>query len=277
MIHSHLNCTAGVPLKPAMELGIPLRIAHAHSSNLNWNPKCMIKLWCKQSIPKYATHLFACGDKAGTWMFKGKPFTLMRNAIDVQDFTYDPIRSHSVKESLGLTGKFVVGHVGQFRREKNHLFLIRVFHEVLKKEPNSALVLIGKGPEMEKSKELCHSLGITDAVHFLGARPDIPDLMQAMDVFVLPSLFEGLPVTMVEAQSAGLPFLISEGVPKECMLTEDGCCMSLSDPPSQWADRILTYKDLLRRDTSALLRSSGYDIETNAKWLEEFYCNGATN
>ena len=277
VIHSHLNCTAGVPLKPAMELGIPMRIAHAHSSNLNWNPKVLIKLWCKQSIPKYATHLFACGEKAGSWMFKGKEFTLMRNAIDVADFSYDPIRSRQMREQLGITGKFVLGHVGQFRQEKNHLFLIRVFHEVLKKEPNAALILVGKGPEMEKTKELCRSLGITDSVHFLGARPDIPDLMQGMDVFILPSLFEGLPVTMIEAQASGLPFVLSDRVPPECMLSETGIRLSLDAPLTQWADTVLSYREFPRTNTAELLRSAGYDVEANAKWLEEFYYNGAKN
>ena len=275
VIHSHLNCTAGVPLKPAMELGIPMRIAHAHSSNLNWNPKVLIKLWCKQSIPKYATHLFACGDKAGSWMFKGKPFTLMRNAIDVKDFTYDPHRSRSMKEKLGLTGKFVVGHVGQFRKEKNHLFLVRVFHEILKKEPTAALVLVGKGPEMEKAKNLSRSLDIESSVHFLGARPDIPYLMQAMDVFVFPSLHEGLGIAAIEAQAAGLPCIVSSAVPEECKLASDVSFLDLGAPLSQWRDTILSYTAQLRQDHSSCLIDAGYDIATNAKWLEEFYCNGA--
>jgi len=275
IVHSHLDCTAGIPLQAAQKQGVPLRIAHAHSSSQNHNLKYLIKLYCRRSIPKYATHLFACGEKAGDWMFRGAPYTVMRNAIAVSDFTYRKELAVEVKAELGVSGSFVIGHVGQFRREKNHCFLIRIFHQILQTAPNCVLLLVGKGPEMAPAKALAQELGIEKQILFLGARGDIPQLMQAMDVFVLPSIYEGLPVTMVEAQAAGLPCFISDRVPIECKITEDVHQLSLEAPLSRWAEEILSYRDHQRKDTSTLLREAGFDITTNAKWLEEFYCNGA--
>lgn len=128
---------------------------------------------------------------------------------------------------------------------------------------------------MQATQDLVRKLGLSNAVYFLGARPDIPDLMQAIDLFILPSLFEGLPVTMVEAQAAGLPCIISDKVPIECKITEDVTQISLDAPLSEWADAILRYQSHRKKDTSSIMQQSGYDIVTNAKWLEEFYCNGA--
>ena len=219
IVHSHLDCTAGIPLQAAQKQGVPLRIAHAHSSSQNHNLKYLIKLYCRHSIPKYATHLFACGEKAGDWMFRGSPYTVMRNAIAVSDFTYRRELAVKIKAELGIADSFVIGHVGQFRREKNHCFLIRIFHQILQTAPNCVLLLVGKGPEMAPAKALAQELGIEKQILFLGARGDIPQLMQAMDVFVLPSIYEGLPVTMVEAQAAGLPCFISDRVPIECKIT----------------------------------------------------------
>ena len=176
---------------------------------------------------------------------------------------------------MGIAGSFAIGHVGQFRREKNHCFLIRIFHEVLQADPNCVLVLVGKGAEMDSAKALAQELGIEKQILFLGARGDIPRLMQAMDVFVLPSIYEGLPVTMVEAQAAGLPCLISDRVPIECKITEDVHQIPLEAPLSRWAESILSYRNHNRKDTTAFLCEAGFDITTNAKWLEEFYCNGA--
>ena len=275
IVHSHLDCTAGIPLKFAKATNVPIRIAHAHNSNQNHNLKYLLKLFYRHFIPNHATHLFACGKDAGDWMFRGLPYTVVRNAIDVSKFTFSAEKAISIKESLNISNKFVIGHVGQFRQQKNHGFLIRIFNEVYKTAPDAVLLLVGKGPEMQATQDLVRKLGLSNAVYFLGARPDIPDLMQAIDLFILPSLFEGLPVTMVEAQAAGLPCIISDKVPIECKITEDVTQISLDAPLSEWADAILRYQSHRKKDTSSIMQQSGYDIVTNAKWLEEFYCNGA--
>ncbi len=275
IVHSHLDCTAGFPLKFAKATNVPIRIAHAHNSNQSHNLKYLLKIFYRHFIPKHATHLFACGKEAGNWMFRGLPYTIVRNAIDVSNFTFSSQKSASVKADLCISDKFVIGHVGQFRQQKNHSFLIKIFNEVHHSNPNAVLLLVGKGPEMQATQDLVHKLGLSNSVYFLGARSDIPDLMQAMDLFILPSLFEGLPVTMIEAQAAGLPCIISDKVPLECKITEDVTQISLEAPLSEWADSILRYQSFSKKDTTEILQQSGYDIVTNAKWLEEFYCNGA--
>lgn len=273
IVHCHLDCLAGIPLKAAKENHVPVRIAHSHNSNQNRNLKYLIKMLYKPSIPTYATDLFACGEEAGDWMFDEKPYTVMRNAIDAQAFRYTQQQCEREKERSKLGGKFVIGHVGQFRQQKNHLFLIDVFAAVAKKDDSCVLLLVGKGPQMEPVKARVQELGLTDKVLFFGARSDIPELMQAMDVFVLPSLYEGLPVTMVEAQASGLPCVISDGVPIECKIINAVEQVSLSKSPAEWADRILSYKKYPRQDHYSAIVSAGFDIRSNAKWLEEFYCD----
>ena len=273
IVHSHLDCMAGLPLKYAQCNNVPVRIAHAHSSNQVRNLKYVIKMMYKPWILRYATDLFACGKKAGEWMFNGKPFAVVNNAIDTEPFAFQQEISERVRESLNINGKFVLGHVGQFRQEKNHLFLIDIFGEVVRKNPDSVLLLVGKGAQMEPVMAKVKELGLEDSVKFLGARPDIARLMQAMDVFVLPSLYEGLPVTMIEAQAAGLPCVISDGVPLECKITENVAQIPLAASPELWAEEILKYKNVLRTHNHTAIAAAGFDIKSNAKKLEEFYYN----
>lgn len=277
IVHSHLNCMSAVPLKAAKQCGVPVRIAHSHTSSVVRNLKMVLKYLYRPLIPRYATALFACGRKAGDWMFRGAPYTIVRNAVDAKSFRHDPALSRRMREELGLGNSFVVGHVGQFRTEKNHLFLIDIFAEVLKLHADSRLVLVGKGPNLEPAIEKAEGLGIREKILFLGARPDIPELMQAMDVFVLPSLYEGLPVTMVEAQSAGLPCVISDGVPLECALTDSVEQISLEAAPSVWAEAILSRKGREAGDHYDIICAAGFDIRTNAIWLEDYYCNACKN
>lgn len=270
IVHSHLNCMSAVPLRAAKRCGVPVRIAHAHTSSVNRNLKMFLKLLYRPRIPRYATNLFACGEKAGDWMFGGKPYTIMRNAIDAAAFRYDPAVSQRVRQALGIGSSFVVGHVGQFRTEKNHLFLIDVFAELLHRCPDSRLMLVGKGPMMEPARQKADALGISDKVLFLGARADIPELMQAMDVFVLPSLYEGLPVTMVEAQAAGLPCIKSSVVTDECVVTRFVKSLPIEEP-KPWAEAILTEQNTPRTDSLAEIRASGYDTNEASQGLTKFY------
>lgn len=273
IVHSHLNELAGIPLRAAERNAVPARIAHSHTSNLVRNWKMIPKYLCRPLISRYATALFACGAKAGDWMFRGRPYSILSNAIDAESFRFDPEASRRVRQELGLGDSFVVGHVGQFRVEKNHLFLIDVFAEVLKRHPNSRLMLVGKGPQMEPAIEKAEALGIREKILFLGARSDIPVLMQAMDVFALPSLYEGLPVTMIEAQAAGLPCVKTDTITNDCSLTDLVHDLPINDP-APWAERIVSLKDTVRTDHLEQIRSGGYDIHTAAEKLTRFYLNG---
>ena len=273
IVHSHLDCMAGVPLKAAKEFGVPVRIAHAHSSNQTKNSKYPIKLVYKNQITKYATDLFACGEAAGEWMFGGAPFAVMHNAIDAGKFRYQPDLRECARKALipEMLDAFVVGHVGSFWSPKNHLFLLDIFREIYKQEPNSVLLLVGTGGLMDEVREKAKSYGIENHVKLLGDRSDVFWVEQAMDVFVLPSLFEGLPVTMIEAQASSLPCFISEKVPIECKVTDLVTQISLKAAPAVWARKILDSRNLPRRDTSAEIAQAGFDIRENAAWLQNFY------
>lgn len=273
VIHCHIDCMASIPLRAAKKAGIPVRIAHSHGSNQNYNLKYLIKLYYRRLIPDVATDLFACGEEAGKWMFRGAPFTIMRNAINAERFLYNAEKAADVRSKLELENSFVLGHVGHFRVEKNHLFLLDIFEAVLKKEPDSRLLLVGEGIQMQPCVEKAKSLGIQDKVLFLGVRSDIPDLLQAMDVFTLPSTHEGLPVTMVEAQAAGLPCVVSNGVPFECKLTEQVYQVHLGAGLEAWADTILAMRNHQRQDNYERIAAAGFDIKANARWLQEYYLN----
>ena len=272
VVHVHQDCLSSVILKAAQQHNIPVRIAHSHRANQDKNLKYPVKLWYKRSISKYATNLFACGEDAGDWMFGGEPFQIINNAIDVAAYTYAPAKRQEMRRQLGLENDFTIGHVGRFNQPKNHPFLIDIFAALLKKEPNAVLLLAGGGEDMPKIQAKAQALGVAEHVRFLGVLSDVADLMQAMDVFVFPSLYEGLPVTMEEAQSAGLPCIISDKVPPECILTE--CLVDvlpLSAEPEIWAAKILEKKNLPRTDRRSEIAAHGFDITTEAVKLQEFY------
>ncbi len=272
IVHVHQDCLSSVILKTAQKHGVSVRIAHSHSANQDKNLKYPIKLLYKRNISKYATTLFACGKDAGDWMFCGAPYQIINNAIDTAAYIYNPAKRIEKRQELGIATELVVGHVGRFNQPKNHPFLLSVFAALLKKEPHAVLLLAGGGEDMPRMQELARTLGISAQVRFLGVRSDIPDLMQAMDVFVFPSLYEGLPVAMVEAQAAGLPCLISDKVPPECILTKDLVeVVPLADGAEVWADKILEKRNTPRTDRSAEIAAHGFDITTEAVKLQEFY------
>ena len=274
IVHVHQDCLSSVILKVAAQHNAPVRVAHSHSANQDKNLKYPIKLWYKRFIPQYATNLFACGRDAGDWMFGGASYQIRNNAIDVAAYTYDPTKRQEMRRQLGLENEFTIGHVGRFNQPKNHSFLLDSFTALLKKEPNAALLLVGGGEDMPKIQAKAQTLGIEEHVRFLGIRSDVADLMQAMDVFVFPSLYEGLPVTMVEAQAAGLPCLISDKVPPECIITEGLVnILPLSANPEIWVEKILEKKNLPRTDHRAEIATHGFDITTEAVKLQEFYIN----
>lgn len=272
VVHVHQDCLSSVILKAAKQYDIPVRIAHSHNANQDKNLKYPIKLWYKRSIPEYATNLFACGKDAGDWMFGGASYQIINNAIDVAAYTCDPTKRQEMRRQLDLTDELVVGHVGRFNPQKNHPFLLDIFTSLLKKEPDAVLLLVGGGEGMPKIQAKAQELGIAERVRFLGVRSDVADLMQAMDVFVFPSLYEGLPVTMVEAQASGLPCIISDKVPPECILTEGLVnIMPLSASSEAWAEKILTMRVVPRTDRRDEIAAHGFDITTEAVKLQEFY------
>lgn len=271
VVHVHQDCLSSVILKAAKQHDVPVRIAHSHSANQDKNLKYPIKLWYKRSIPEYATNLFACGKDAGDWMFGGASYQIINNAIDVAAYTYGPTKRQEMRRQLGLENKFTIGHVGGFSQPKNHPFLLDIFAALLKKEPNAVLLLVGGGEGMLKIQAKAQELGIAEHVRFLGVRSDVADLMQTMDVFVFPSLYEGLGIALVEAQAAGLPCVVSDTIPHEAYLTDLVDSEKLSAPEEKWAEKILAKRAAPRTDRREEIATHGFDISTEAVKLQEFY------
>ena len=221
IVHSHLDCMAGIPLKSAKKYGVPVCIAHAHSSNQTKDKKYLLKLLFKKNIRKNATDLFACSQAAGRWMFGGNQFRVLNNAIDTSVFAVNVDLRDEVRHELVIPDDaLVIGHVGRFAPPKNHKFIVEIFSEVLQTEKNARLLFVGDGDLRKETEDLVLTLGISESVIFAGLRSDVNRILQAMDVFLFPSLYEGLPVSVIEAQAAGVPCLISDQVPIECKKTD---------------------------------------------------------
>lgn len=271
IIHVHQDCLSSIVLKVAKKHGVKVRIAHSHSSSQDKDVKYPIKLIYRHFIPKYATHLMACSQMAGKWMFCGEKFEVLNNAIDAKKYVFDEEKRKQVRNKLKIQeSELLIGHIGRFCYPKNHSFLVDVFEKVSGKI-DSKLILIGDGPLREEIEEKVQKLGLTEKVIFTGVRSDIPDLLQAMDIFVFPSYYEGLPVTLIEAQAAGVPCLISDGVPIECKKTDLVCQKALLKTPKEWGEEILEMIEIQRRDTYKEIVTAGYDIKENAKYLNKIY------
>lgn len=272
VIHCHMNCLSGTILKAAKDNGVPVRIAHAHTViPKKMNKEYILKSMLKKSIPMYATDMFACGENAGKFVFGNSNYKIISNSINTEQYIYSSERSEKQKSLLGLDGCFVVGHVGMFREEKNHAYLLELIKYMTGQDDNVRLLSVGNGPLFEDIKKEAVAMGIADKIVFTGGRSDVADLMQAMDVFVLPSLFEGFPLTLVEAQAAGLPCITSDNVPEECKLTDKYVRLSLDDPMEKWIKTIYSFKNTERKNNRSVIENAGFDIVTNAKKLEDFY------
>ena len=209
-------------------------------------------------------------------MFCGADFWILKNAVDARKYVFAPFIREKIRSELGIQNQFVIGHVGRFRTEKNHTFLIDAFAALVRQNPNSVLLLAGDGDLQPAMEEKVRQLGLSEKVRFLGSCSNVDELLQAMDVFVFPSLYEGLPVTMVEAQAAGVPCLISDRVPSECIITDLVTQKSLQDSPESWAEGILKHKDSIHKNTYHEICAAGFDIEENARELQKFYINART-
>lgn len=272
VVHCHLNYMSGIVLAFARKAGVPIRIAHAHTASMAPGWKQAVRHLCKSLIPITATHCFACSNDAGRSVFGNTSFSIMSNALDAAAFRFNNSVRSEVRSALDLGDSFTIMHVGRMVYAKNHNFLLDAFSELLLREPEAILLLAGDGPlrsEMErKAAQLPEG-----SVRFLGVRGDIPELLQAADVFVFPSLFEGLPVTMIEAQAAGMPCVKSDTITDECIVTDLVTSLPITDP-ALWAEEILKTRGTPRTDRFADIQASGYDIGAAAEKLTRFYLNG---
>lgn len=276
VVHAHINENSSFVLRSARKAGIPCRIAHSHLSDLGIDLKLPFRLYARWAMRDHPNHYFACSRKAGEWLY-GKSrlaehsLTVLNNAVDVSRFTPNPETRQRVRDELGATDHhLVIGHVGRFNQQKNHDFLIDIFHAVRERQPDSLLILVGDGHLRPGIEQKVRKLGLEQHVRFLGLRSDIADLMQGMDLFLFPSLFEGLPVVMVEAQASGLPCIVSDTITPEVDMTGRVRFLSLKQSADEWAERLLLHPTD-RADTGSQLRDNGYDAATMADWLVEYY------
>ena len=281
IVHSHLNTLSCFPLYAAFRAKVPIRIAHSHSttSRGEWKRNLM-KQALRPFSKTFATHYAACADYTARWLFGAKMVQdgkvhIIQNAIDTARFSPNETARQRIRKEFNLENRFIIGHIGRFAFQKNHELLIRVFAEAYRKNPNAALILIGTGELETDIRALVKELRIEHAVFFTGIRRDIPDFLNAFDVFFLPSRYEGLPVVGIEAQAVGLPCLMSDAVTKDTAVTPLVEFFPLHADIEAWAQKLLSYEHTQKRPYPDLLRASGFDIHHAAEdlccWYENLF------
>lgn len=274
IIHCNMDSSCGDFLYIAEKCGIKHRIAHSHTTRFQAQRgiKKVIAKSSKQKIHDVATDRFACSEKAGKWLFEQDSFKIINNAIDLSCYlSNDKIRQAKYKE-LGIEeSAFVLGHIGRFCYEKNHKFLLQIFTQFKKECMNSKLILVGTGSLMDEIKSYAVELGIRQDVLFLGLRSDIPELLQIIDCFVMPSLFEGLPVSGIEAQAAGIPCLFADTITSEICMTSHAKLLPLDDIDKWEKELEQIPKCKTVAEAQEQLRVKGYDIVQEAEKLKAYY------
>ena len=276
IVHSHIDAMSAFPLAAAKKASVPIRIAHSHSTSIDKDFKLPIKWMAKSRIPALAPDFFACSKEAacflyGEKIYNSQRFTIMKNAISVRNFSFNADVRQKIRTSLKIEDCFTVGHVGRFTYPKNQNYLIEIFDCLCKLHPNSILLLIGDGEDKEKIHQKVLQLGLESKVRFLGLRSDVPNLMQAMDAFVLPSYYEGLPVVGVEAQAADLPCFFSDAISRDAQILDNCQFLSLNSPPEEWAKKILDWWPAERCSREKEIRSVGLDVACEAEKLQAYY------
>lgn len=280
VVHGHMTSTAAIYLPIAQKSGVPVTIAHARSAGVDKGPKGVVTRLMRRPLRNRCDYMFACSMLAAEAVFGRKNarcgnVIIVPNAIDVKRFCYQEEIRRRMRRELSLEDKFVIGHVGRFHYAKNHEYLLAVFQNIAAQKENAMLLLLGEGERMAEMKERAAALGIADKVIFAGNRKEVWNYYQAMDFFVFPSRFEGLPGTVVEAQSAGLRCLISDTIAGEVKMTELVTAQSIEERPEKWAEYVLTHADYERKDYYEQIAKAGYDVKQQAQWYEQFYCGGA--
>ena len=278
-VHGHIGSTASIYLSIAKKYGL-YTIAHSHSAGKVISVKDVIYKIISYRTRNIADYFFGCSELAGVKRYgkkvvnNSKIFSVLNNAIDVNKYVFsNEIRSKIRKELSIDENQLVIGHIGRFDKAKNQSYLVNVFEELHNADKNTKLVLVGTGENVQSIKMQIKELNLENSIILTGVRSDVYDLLQAFDVFVFPSIYEGLPVTVIEAQASGLKCLLSDAITKEVDITGLVEYMSLNNSASDWADKILSMLPYDRVDTSKQIAAAGYDIKTTSKELTYFYLN----
>ena len=278
VVHGHVRSTASIYLAEAKKQG-RYTIAHSHSTSNGTGISKIIKNTLQIPLKYMDNYCFSCSDKAGEWLFGKKKtldkskYVVIPNAIDLMRFSFHEQIRRDIKEQYGLQNKFVVGHIGRLTTPKNHKFLIDVFQETKKLVPQAHLLLVGDGELKEELHSYCKQHDLLNDVTFAGAQTETEKYYSAMDVFVFPSLWEGLGIVVIEAQASGLPCILSEAIPQDVAITDLVKYYNLNQNPSEWAAAISQYSTCKRNKLSEdnLNQMKKFDIVYISKEIEKFY------
>lgn len=277
IIHAHLDKMSGFILRAAKRAGIPVRISHSHSTSSEGSlPSKIYKNYAGTLIGQNATHFMACSEKAANWLFPGKGSVILKNGIDPKQFAFSHKRRKEVRERLGIKeNSFVLGHVGRFSPVKNHSFIIDIFAKFQKSHKESMLVLIGDGELRPTIEKKIKELKIEEKVILTGVRHDIDRYLQAFDLFIFPSMYEGLPVSLIEAQGSGLPCFISDHIAEEVDLGLGLIHYCPLHEPRKWLEKItkITGRKNKREIPPEAILKKGYDIQTIANFISDYYAS----
>ncbi|MGM9681682.1 MAG: glycosyltransferase family 1 protein [Eubacteriales bacterium] len=276
IIHGHMTNTAILYMPIAKKHGVTCCISHSHNTRGKAGHLGFMTELLQKPIYRYATDFFACSEAAMHWFYPEKliesgKVRVLANAVDAERFRFDIGKRNEIRKELLIEDKLVIVCVARFRPEKNQSFLLDVLREMLKDRDNVVFVFAGEGPCEDAVKSKAKEYGLEEHTRFLGMRTDVPDILSASDAFVLSSLWEGLPVTVIEAQANGLYCVVTEGLTEEMNALNMVEYLSLEAPPTEWAKALIKAAQHPRRDTYEEMKSSGYDINTTAPWLQEFY------
>lgn len=279
VVHSHMGARGLFTMYYAKKAKVKKRVAHSHIAyeDITKLKRCF-DIMLSRMAKKNATHLFACGKEAGKYMWgkrcsqKGK-IKIMTNAVDTKAYEFSSDLRELKRKELGVEEKLVIGIVGRLSEQKNYPFLFKAYKELLQIRKDVVLVIVGRGLEEEKIRESAKQLEINDNIMFLGVRKDVPELLNAFDLFVLPSLYEGLPVVLIEAQANGLRQLVSDRVTNEMDITDLIEFLSIENTARLWAEKMAACCDNVekRKVYRQQVADAGYDIKIASKKMEEFY------
>ncbi|MBR6889655.1 MAG: glycosyltransferase, partial [Clostridia bacterium] len=284
-IHGDLAYLLLIFAKAARRAGVKKIILHSHAAGIDGRlrrAKGALHALTRRALKRCATDFVACSDRAARWMYPNLDagrVVQVNNGVDLDRFAFDPQTRERVRSDLGLEGAFVVGHVGRFAWQKNHEYLLRAFSAIRARVPGARLLMVGEGPLFDGTRALAGELGLLDDVIFYGASYDVGALMQAMDLFLLPSRFEGLPVVGVEAQAAGLPVIFSDAVTRQAKLTDSAWFLPTDEGAVElWARRALDVAgaQIDRRQGLQAVKRAGFAIEdTVGAFLALYGASGA--
>lgn len=271
-VHGHIQENSGFSLYYAKKYGLQHRLMSSHIAPTGLDYKFIFREFARIYFKNSATHFLACGEDAGKHLYRNQPFMVMRNAIDTSCFSFNQNVRKKIREDLHVDNSTcLIGHVGRFNPQKNHSFIISVFDKLTKLSNNFKLALVGDGYLINDIREAVSRANLNDKVMFLGSRSDVPDLLQAFDVFFMPSLYEGLPVSVIEAQAAGVHCVLSDTIDSQCDLTGNVQFVSLDAPVDIWANTIYNSIKYKREDCRQKIIDAGYDVENNLKSLLPLY------